>query len=202
MSGIATPTSSHNDALADEHDDCTPRGGDDGPRQPSDIIARLAKKLAKYYALEPAREDTPCFTQGSRRQLLNYWKRCVVYASSPLPAAQWLRIESSLRDFGKDMFQFKEEFWSLANYADPSNIYTGANICWRPALVSTARGCKRVNGAVISQFSTAPTLRRRGHGARFLMRLAEEMDRRKGEERIEFSVVFGGPDTNFLKQRG
>jgi hypothetical protein len=34
------------------------------------------------------------------------------------------------------------------------------------------------------------------------MRLAEEMDRRKGEERIEFSVVFGGPDTNFLKQRG
>ncbi|TFB00965.1 hypothetical protein CCMA1212_007146 [Trichoderma ghanense] len=201
-SGIVTPTTSHDD---------TPADGGDYSKEASDLDSRLLKKfiasrLVEKFALQdfsqPATDDMPCFTEGSSKQLLEFWKRCVAYASSPLPAAYWLRIESMVRDYGKKLFRFKEEFWYTRHCADLSKIYSGANVRCRPALISTARGFKHVRGAVISQFSTAPEQRRRGHGTEFLKRLAEEMDRREGEDRIEFSVVYGGPNTNFLKKRG
>ncbi|KAL6871788.1 hypothetical protein J3F83DRAFT_614184 [Trichoderma novae-zelandiae] len=199
--GVATPTSSHDDAAADGHGD-TAKGGGGNPLAAGYIASMLAKGLAKDGVSESATQRSPRFSQGSRMQLLDYWRRCVVYAPSPLPAAHWIRVESTLQDYIRALHKIKEEFWFSRNCTDLSTIYSGASIRWRPALVSTARGAKHVNGVVISQFSTAPEYRRRGHGTRFLKSLATEMDKRKGDDRIDFSIVFGGPNTNFLKERG
>lgn len=196
MSGIATPTSTRDDTPAEGCD------ADDGLQEASDMASRLAKKFGLEDNPQPALDDAPRFTKGSKRELLIYYRRCAVYASSPLPAAYWSRIECMMRDYGNGLIECKEEFWYTRYCAEESTIYSGAIINSRPAIISTARGFKHVKGAVISQFYTAPERRRRGHGTQFLKLLAEEMDGRTGEDRIEFSIVYGGPNTNFLKQCG
>ncbi|KAL7795882.1 hypothetical protein V8C37DRAFT_31693 [Trichoderma ceciliae] len=100
------------------------------------------------------------------------------------------------------LLSFAEELWVLHDLDMPILTYTGAIARQRVGIVSTTKGAKIVRAMVISQLVTNIYDRRRGHATDFLRLLAKEMDSREGQERIAFSVVYSGPNTDFFQKRG
>jgi hypothetical protein len=135
------------------------------------------------------------------KQAENYWRMAGLSNNARMRTYTYFCLERTIAQLPAPIGG--QEIWFLHHANDDHFIYTGAVARHRDGLISTTKGgAKVVKAMVISQIVTRFESRMCGYATHFLKLLAEEMDNRKGEERIAFSVVYSGPNTDFFHKRG
>ncbi|KAM0249027.1 hypothetical protein ACHAQJ_009234 [Trichoderma viride] len=147
-------------------------------------------------------EDAVCLGYPrTTEQAENYWRLVGVSNGSCLHCEDYVSLE---RSYALSSSQScSQEIWFLHHVNNSNIVHTGAVARPREGLISTTKGgAKIVRAMVISQLVTNFESRMQGYATHFLKLLAEELDKRKGKDRIAFSVVYSGPNTEFFHMRG
>ncbi|KAL7923414.1 hypothetical protein ACQKWADRAFT_48882 [Trichoderma austrokoningii] len=131
-------------------------------------------------------------------QMQNYWRMLGWSINDTMWLGNQHQIEKGstleLPDGG-------QETWFLLSSSD-HGIISGASVYHRQALLRTTKGVKLARASVISQVVTQLEFRLCGYTAHFLKLLAEQMDSREGQERIDFSILYSGPNTRLFQRCG
>ncbi|RFU73348.1 acyl acyltransferase [Trichoderma arundinaceum] len=145
--------------------------------------------------------DAP-FALANWHQVTMYFELFSFSNNGPMDHGAAVAVERLMLLRSSLLPNLTEQVWVTHHAKYPMLLYTGAIARQRAGLVSTTKGAKVVNGIIISQLVTSVYYRMRGYATEFLKLLAQEMDGREDPDRIAFSVVYSGPNTDFFQKRG
>lgn len=172
----------HERIVSDDSGD--PFTGDDGPVPSSSV-----------------QDTTILGYPKTTEQMRNYWRMVGWSVDETLRTDDYYNLEKAATSILPP--KGDQETWLLLDASNHNLVYTGASAYHRQGLVSTTKGgAKLVRAMVISQVITDFENRNQRFATHFLKLLAEQIDSRKGEEHIAFSVLYSGPKTQLFQRCG
>ncbi|KAH6604148.1 acyl acyltransferase [Trichoderma cornu-damae] len=139
---------------------------------------------------------------ATEEQLRRYMLIFSYSSNDPMNINSCIGAERTMLITSVPLLNFVDKVWVLHHAQYPDYVYTGGITRQRTGLVSTTKGAKLVKGIIISRIVTSMFYRRTGCATSFMRLLAQEIDKGEGQDRIAFSVVYGGSNTDLFYRCG